>query len=198
VWDVADRSRVASIQAGYGITVATPSLSADGTTAVVPGTQTVKLYDVGGDQPSDRPWHAKVLGINSAAVAPDGRVLVSSDGGTATVLDPAGKPPIGFTSSAPVTGAEFALDGRVVVTSGRGEHAVALWDATTGAQLLSLPGQVAIPSPDGRHLLVPGAPASLYACEPCGDDIDELLDLAAERTTRDLTAAERVAFGLDD
>ena len=96
--------------------------------------------------------------------------------------------------------AGFSADGKFVLTSGGGK--TLLWDVVTGEQLYewsegSLVVAEELFSPDGMRVLTAGRQAAhVYPCEVCGS-LDELVALAEQRATRELTDRERATYGLE-
>jgi WD40 repeat protein len=96
--------------------------------------------------------------------------------------------------------AVFSPDGKLVLTTGGGR--TLLWDARTGEPLyIWHEGESVIAddlfSVDGTQVLATGPDAThLYACEVCGS-LDDLVALAEQRVTRELTDEERAAYGID-
>lgn len=131
-----------------------------------------------------------------AVFAPNGdRVLTCGEDGTAriwdamtgqqiSVLDPHGG--VCFD-------AEYNSGGTRVVTASLDEW-VRVWDAGTGALLLTYPGPSngvrASFSPDGRWIL---ADREVIPCPLCGG-IEDLLRVAPDRVSRDLTAVETTRY----
>jgi WD40 repeat protein len=141
----------------------------------------------------------EVLG---AAFSPDStRVVSFSRDGTARVWDTLTGMEIallrGHTSL--VSSAAFSPDGDRVVT-GSGDRTVRVWDADTG-ELLAIERHHAAPvnsvefSPDGESIISGSddRTVKITSCHTCGDT-GELLELAEERTTRDLTEIEESEF----
>jgi WD40 repeat protein len=89
----------------------------------------------------------------------------------------------------------FSPDGKELATSSQ-DRTVRLWDVETGLELLTLTGQsdqiygVAF-SPDGKRLATASLDGTIYVYIL---PIQELMELAATRVTRDLTCSERVKY----
>jgi WD40 repeat protein len=128
------------------------------------------------------------------------RVVSSSADRSVRVWDLAGDRSLILRGHQGTTYADFGSDGsRIVSTADDGTR---VWDAVTGAPILEIPSpdreayraalsgdgtKIALQTFDGRILLL--------SCEVCGS-IDSVRTLAARRTTRDLTDAERQAFSI--
>jgi Tol biopolymer transport system component len=140
--------------------------------------------------------------VNGVAFSPDGQRLASaSDDGTVRVWQLAGgaDPIVLRGHDGQVWRVAFSPDGQRVVSAGT-DGTVRVWDAMGGPALVRLRGHqgsttgVAF-SPDGQRL----ASASLdgtvrvWTCEVCGP-IQEVLALAEQRSTRELTCEERATF----
>ncbi len=99
-----------------------------------------------------------------------------------------------------LSSARFSPDGKLVLTTGGGR--TLLWDAATGELLnIWLEGNLGAAedlfSPDGKRVLTVGRDAAhVNACDMCGS-LDDLVALAEQRVTRDLTDEERATYGLD-
>ncbi|MDH4135181.1 MAG: TIR domain-containing protein [Anaerolineae bacterium] len=101
-----------------------------------------------------------------------------------------------------VSSAVFSPDGRRVVTTGM-DGTARVWKAATGVELTVLRGHQgdlswvdsAAFSPDGRWVVTAGGDgtAHVYATH-----IEDLLDLAQQRVTRELTCQERVQYLHED
>ena len=96
--------------------------------------------------------------------------------------------------------AGFSADGKFVLTTGGGK--TLLWDVATGEQLYAWnEGDLVVAeelfSPDATRVLTADSQAAhVYACEVCGS-LDELVALAEQRATRELTDRERATYGLE-
>jgi len=100
---------------------------------------------------------------------------------------------------AAVNGVAFSLDGRRL-TSAAGDATVRVWDPATGAAVATFrghdgPAYGVVFVRDGSRLASAGADGTvrLWSCEVCGS-VDEVLQLAKQRSTRALTTEERLAF----
>jgi WD40 repeat protein len=99
-----------------------------------------------------------------------------------------------------LSSSSFSHDGKFVLTTGGGK--TLLWDVGTGEQLYAWnEGRVVVAdelfSPDGTRVLTADRRAAhVYACGVCGS-LDDLVALAEQRVTRELTEQERETYGLD-
>jgi WD40 repeat protein len=131
--------------------------------------------------------------------SPDGRRLATASGDkTVSIWDPATGQLLqtlrGHNGN--VEGVAWVDDDRLVSA---GADAVRVWDWQRGVTLLTLPRpdgatQVAVTG-DGPTIADYGidTPVSVSNCDVCGS-IDSVIALASQRTTRELTAAERRDF----
>ena len=132
--------------------------------------------------------------------SPDGRLLaVASDDGTIRVWAVAGNDgPVVLTGTVRRAAAvSFSPDGKLIAAIGT-DDVVRLWntDGTGEALTFDHPtgARQLVFSADGRQLItLYGATVRFTPCVVCGP-IDEVLALAARRTTRDFTPQERAKY----
>ena len=98
-----------------------------------------------------------------------------------------------------VFSAAYSADGKRIVTGGR-DNAAKVWDANTGQELLTLKGHEgyvlsAVYSPDGKRIATAGMDGIVQIYTT---DMDELLQIAESRVTRQLTAEEKEKYGVLD
>jgi uncharacterized protein with WD repeat len=97
-----------------------------------------------------------------------------------------------------VNSAVYSTDGQWIVTAG--DKTAKVWDAETGQELLTLKGHdssvnsVAY-SPDGQRIAAAGGDSIVQIYTT---DMDELLEIAKSRVTRQLTAEEKEKYGVPD
>ena len=98
-----------------------------------------------------------------------------------------------------VLSASYNPKGQRIVTAGADKTAK-IWDAQTGKELLTLIGHnhwvySVVYSPDGKRIATvgPDGIVQIYTT-----DINELLQIADSRVTRQLTAEEREYYGVLD
>ena len=98
-----------------------------------------------------------------------------------------------------VMSAAYSPDGARIVTAS-GDQTAKVWDAVTGKELLTLKGHdssvnsVAY-SPDGKRIATAGGDGIVQVYTT---DMDELLQIAESRVTRQLTAEEKERYGVLD
>ena len=111
-----------------------------------------------------------------------------------------GKRQASLSHGTSLNSSSFSHDGKFLLTTGGGK--TLLWDVLTGEQLYAWDeGSVVVAgglfSPDDTEVLAGDRGAAhVYTCEVCGS-LDDLVALAEERVTRELTEEEREAYGLD-
>ena len=93
----------------------------------------------------------------------------------------------------------YSPDGQWIVTSSS-DKTVKVWDAQTGTELMTLTGHdskvySAVYSPDGQRIVTAGEDGIVQIYTT---DMDELLQIAESRVTRQLTAEEKVKYGILD
>ncbi|MGE3141306.1 MAG: hypothetical protein AB7O53_17800, partial [Thermoleophilia bacterium] len=200
LWDV-DTGTVEVIGSGIGEAYAA-DLSADGTTAVTGGADGVlRVFDLEtATQTAELAGHDGV--IFSAEIDPAaGRVVTGAVDRTVRIWDlESGEARI-LTGHQSETRAAFGAEGTRMISAS--SEVVRVWDSESGALLLEIPSPRAENwraelSPDGSTIALQTFDADilLYPCTTCGSE-EAALDLAADRTTRELTEAERTEFGLD-
>ena len=91
----------------------------------------------------------------------------------------------------------YSPDGQRIVTASA-DYTAKVWNANTGKELLTLTGhnhQVwsAVYSPDGQRIVTAGADRIVQIHTT---DMDELLQIAESRVTRQLTAEEKETYGV--
>lgn len=147
-------------------------------------------------------------GIHGIALSPDGMLLSAGRDESLLLWNPAaGQSLRRFSGHAAfVVDVAFAPDGRTALSSARND-ALIVWDVASGAPIRRLPTNnhlnssfrptVAI-SPDGRTALSTEADGTILQWRLAEPQPEELLDwLAENRVLRELTCAEREAYGIE-
>ena len=98
-----------------------------------------------------------------------------------------------------VLSAAYSADGSCIVTAS-GDTTAKVWDANTGQELMTLAGHddwvmSASYSPDGKRIATAGSDGIVQVYTT---DMDELLQIAESRATRQLTAEEKERYGVLD
>ena len=98
-----------------------------------------------------------------------------------------------------VISASYSIDGARLVT-GSMDNTVKVWDAQTGKELITLKGHEsgvmsAAYSPGGKRIATAGGDGIVQIYTT---DMDELLQIAESRVTRQLTAEEKEKYGILD
>jgi WD40 repeat protein len=140
--------------------------------------------------------------INTAWFSPKGALVVTaSDDGTAVIWDASTRRElhtIGEPDRSQVLNAAFSPDGRLVVTCGGSAH---VWNAATGKRLTDFQYGSTLSdcefSPNGSEIAVGGFTGTtrIFSTQLAGE-VKQLEDLARQRVTRQLTAAERKEYGI--
>ena len=139
--------------------------------------------------------------INSAIYSSDGdRIVTASFDETAKVWDAnTGQELMTLKGhEREVYSAAYSADGQQIVTASDDKTAK-IWDATnTGKELFTLTGHygaVWSASPDGKRIATAGLDGIVQIYTT---DMDELLQIAKSRVTRQLTAEEKEKYGVLD
>jgi WD40 repeat protein len=141
--------------------------------------------------------------VSGVSLSPDGRLLaVSSRARTTTLFDLATKRALHVLTgdTAPVTAVAFSPRGTWLATSSD-DGDVRIWDPDNGQLMRLLPEGANVTSvaftPNGQDVVSTDSAGRIHiqdACSLCGN-ATALLRLAATRVTRQLTPAERQAYG---
>ncbi|MGH8825468.1 MAG: BTAD domain-containing putative transcriptional regulator [Jiangellaceae bacterium] len=192
VWDAATGEQIGVLSNGE-VPVLTTAFSPDGrfiVTGDVEGNATVwdavRLERV-------RTLSGHTAAVNGVTFGPAGLLLTASDDGTATIWDfDTGEVRVTLRGhTARVHQVAVSPDGTRIATSSD-DGTVRLWDPATGDEQLALSGHSYLVygvdfSPDGRLLATasPDGTAALHLLP-----VDELVEVARERVTRELTDDE--------
>ncbi len=201
IWDVRSGRLERAVSAHDGA-IRRSAFSSDGELALTAGNDgTVVVWDAeSGDRVAALEEHSGA--INDARFSPDGEsVVTASDDGTARIWDARSGAQLQLLRGLGerVAAASFNRDGKLVLTAGF-DGSARVWEAHSGKQLATLEGPgnfvedaeftpggaVAIGAEDSKN-------ARLYSCELCLTPA-ALRELAENRATRELTAAERAEF----
>ncbi len=202
IWDVRSGRNLRTLS-GHTKNVYSVAFSPDGKqVATASWDNTVRVWDVAtGTQ--RRVWEVATGFVNSAVFSPDGQYVLAGcadqmariwslgDGELVTVLRGHEKW---------INYAEFSPNGELVVTAS-GDQTARVWDWERGRTVMQLFGHAntltdATFSPDGKEIVTSSSDntVQVFHCGICGADIQELLRMADERKTRELTPAERLRF----
>ena len=104
-----------------------------------------------------------------------------------------------LTHDGGVKSASYRPDRQRIVTTSF-DRTVKVWDANTGQELTTLKGHEswvlsAVYSPDGKRIATAGSDGIVQIYTT---DMDELLQIAESRVTRQLTAEEKERYGILD
>ncbi|MBI3537357.1 MAG: WD40 repeat domain-containing protein [Chloroflexi bacterium] len=197
VWDVASGRELFALRA-HTSTVYSVVFSPDGKQIVTASDDnTARVWDASsGRELSVLRGHTD--SVFRAVFSPDGKQIVTAgQDNTARVWDVAsGREHFvlrGHTDY--VFSALFSPDGKLIATAS-GDNTARVWDATTGRELSVLRGHTdrvltAVFSPDGKLIVTAGedSTARVYLTR-----IEDLIELARTRVTRELTCAERQQY----
>jgi WD40 repeat protein len=144
-----------------------------------------------------------VQAASGVSLSPDGRLLaVVSRTRTTTLFDLATKRTLHVLTgdTAPVTAVALSPQGTWVATASE-DGDVRIWDPSSGQLMQVLPEGASVTSvaftPNGQDVVSTDTAGRIHiqdACSLCGN-ANGLLRLAATRVTRQLTPAERAAYG---
>jgi WD40 repeat protein len=177
--------------------------SVDGTARIWDAQTGRQLLDVPAIGPTVRQYQQAA----SLALSPDGSVLVTAAGWEedTRLWDAHTGERLATLEGAKeggVTDAAFSADGRFLVTSS-GLGKVRLWDGRTGRPLATVSDRVTTPGAtgfvgDGHRIALIGETGDqttvlVAECTVCGD-LDDLVELARTRITRELTDSERATY----
>jgi len=176
--------------------------SADGKFLVTTSYDTARVYQVS-DWKIISEWSSFGDHMYTGVFSPDSQYIITgSNSQIARVWDwrkrqlvtelKSGRPRFEISAIA------FNRDGSLVVTAGA-ERVLSLWDARTWQLITTFAGHY-YPirsvgfSPDGKCIVSGGDPFTLiHTCQVCAP-IKDLVDLARQRATRDLTCIERRTY----
>jgi WD40 repeat protein len=203
IWDAQTGQERLTLQ-GHTDRVYGAAFSPDGSRIVTASRdRTAKIWDAQtGREILTLQGHTEQVG--SAVFSPDGRwIVTASADGTARIWDvQTGQERLNLRGHTGwVWKASFSPDGRWIVTASA-DGTARIWDAQTGQEQATLVNQNgklrsifnAIFSPNGQTILTANFDGTAELQLVSGED---LLKLAQERITRQLTSEERAQFGLD-
>jgi WD40 repeat protein/DNA-binding SARP family transcriptional activator len=193
LWDVSTGRPIQIVHHSDGLVVRGVAFSPDGSLLGTASVDTGQISDLrSGAAVATLKGHES--NVHSIDFSPDGRLVVTgSADGTARVWDvPSGRLRLTLGGhSASVSDATFSPDGNLIATAGE-DNTARLWDVSTSRQLLKLTGHsfgltaVAF-SPDGSRLATASGDGTVKVHVL---RLDDLMKLAAERVTRNLTDDE--------
>ncbi|MBT21430.1 hypothetical protein CMK17_15965 [Candidatus Poribacteria bacterium] len=202
VWDAETEKELMTLQ-GHDGYVNSAVYSLDGQRIVTAGRsdKTAKIWDAQtGQELMTLQGHDG--SVFSVAYSPDGeRIVTTSEDQTAKVWDAETGQHIMTLNghNARLNSAVWSSDGQRIITASWDETAK-VWDANTGQELFTLTGHngnvlSACWSPDQKRLMTSGQDGIVQIYTT---DMDELLQIAESRITRQLTAEEKEKYGVFD
>ena len=203
LWDVASGNELRVLR-GHEGRVIRAQFSADGKTALTASyDKTARLWDLASGREL-RALRGHQGEVYSAQFSADGKtVLTAGFDKTARLWDlVSGQEPRALRGhEGEVYDAQFSADGKTVLTASEDKTA-RFWDVASGMELRALRGHEgpvysAQFSPDGRTILTASQDktARLWDCPECRP-IEEIAREVARKVGRELTADERLRFGL--
>ena len=203
LWEVATGQELRTLGEHLG-RVSDAQFSADGKTVLTASEdKTVRLWDVASGKEL-RTLSGHEGQVKGAQFSADGKTaLTASEDKTARLWDVASGRELRalLGHEGPVLSAQFSTDGLTALTSSEDQTA-RLWDVASGKELRVLRGHEdkvtsAQFSPDGKTVLTASEDktARLWDCPECRP-IEEIAREVARKVGRELTAAERLRFGL--
>ncbi|SDZ19644.1 WD40 repeat [Geodermatophilus africanus] len=162
-------------------------------------TGVVRLWNI--PNGTNRVVGASLDAVFDLAVDDEGRMAAAASDSRIMLLDLRGGGPARTVTgqSGVVNGIAFAPGGAMLMSGGQ-DGTVRVWDVTNGqlATTFHVPGgdvsDIAVDHTGRRIAAVSnGGDGAVFDCEVCGSP-EELVALAAQHTTRELTAEERITF----
>ena len=162
------------------------------------GGSTVRVWDVAAGEELAVLTHP--VGVSSATLSPDGRLVATSAGGRTRIWEASGEMIAALPTSQGVTDdVSFSPDSQLIATAGESGSA-SIWRAATGDLIVTLVGHTAeLNSVEFSHsgeMLVTSSSDATARVSPSEDfsRLPELLALAAQRSVRGLTPEESRRF----
>src|SRR5262249_4135599 len=150
------------------------------------------IWEASSDRKVDR-----IADAGGAVFGPDPKYLLTFEDGIARVRD--WQEGLVLTELPGAERGEWSRNGLFVLTANKFGQ-VRIWSATTGNLVMDIPtdsltANIAPFSPDGRLVMVTSLllGTGIYVCEVCVS-FDEMMKLAAQRVTRQLSPAEKTVY----
>ena len=197
VWDAQTGKELMTLTGHHDSEVKSAAYSPNGERIVTAGSWngTARIWDAQTGTELLTLSHAG--GIVSAAYSPDGQWIVTASGDTAKVweanTDQELMTLIGHAGG--IVSVGYSPDGQRIVT-GSLDKTAKMWDAETGTELFTLKGHdsevySAAYSADGQRIVTASRDGTVQIYTT---DMDELLEIAKSRVTRQLTAKEKERY----